>query len=189
LRNLTTAVSATVTAVIIGLLIANVASAARAAEIAHGKEQQLAALQDTASANDLATQLDAYRTRYAQAYQQLATAYQALYARDAEYRAALQRANATSAQLADVDASLEAKLNEAYLALHDAQALVTSLRAGVTFAPTATPAGTARPNVSAPPQPPTTTSRPNATQRPAPTMYCWYDRDGKWVCEDHPRDD
>jgi ABC-type transporter Mla subunit MlaD len=171
LRNITTAVSATVTAVIIGLLIANVASAARAAEIAHGKEQQLAALQDSASANDLASQLEAYRTRYSQAYQQLAAAYQTLYNRDAEYRAALQRANATSAQLADADASLEAKLNDAYLALHDAQSLVASLRAGAPTAPalSPTPPVTARPGTTAAPAPTTAPARPTQTPRPSGT--------------------
>jgi hypothetical protein len=176
MRNFTTAVSATVTAVIIGLLIANVASAARAAEIAHDKEQQLAALQDSASAYDLASQLEAYRTRYAQAYQQLATAYQVLYARDAEYRVALQRANGTSAQLAEADASLEARLNDAYQALRDAQVLVNSLQlatpAPAAPDPRSTAPATPRAPATTPPALPTAPARPTSTPRPSPT---WHD--------------
>jgi len=194
-RNLATALSATITAVIIALLIANVASAARAAEIANAKQQQLAALQDAANTSDVTMQLEAYRTRYAEAYAQLAAAYQLLYERDAAYRAALDQANATSAQLASVDTSLEARLIEAYAALRDAQAVVAALRAGVTpqaptSAPGATSGATQRPATQGPatPRPATATPRPvTGTPRPTPTMYCWYDADGKWVCEDHPR--
>ncbi len=194
MRNFTTAVSATLTAIIIALLIANVASAARAAEIAHDKEQQLAAVQDSYSTNDLASQLEAYRTRYAQAYQQLAVAYQTLYARDADYRAALDRANAMSGQLANTDATLEAKLNEAYQALRDAQALVNSLRSP-SAPPSATPTRAAplspamiAPTASAPGASRATSApRTSATPRPTPTQYCWYDQEGKRVCEDHPR--
>lgn len=194
MRNLATALSATFTAVIIALLIANVASAARAAEIANTKQQQLVALQDAANTNDVTMQLEAYRTRYAEAYAQLAAAYQLLYERDAAYRAALDQANATSAQLAGVDTSLEARLVEAYAALRDAQAVVAALRGGVTpqsstSAPAATSAATARPGTPGPTQRlATATPRPaTGTPRPTPTMYCWYDSDGKWVCEDHPR--
>jgi hypothetical protein len=165
MRNLTTAVSATVTSIVIALLIANVASAARAAEIAHDRDQRLAALQDSASANDQAAQLQAYETRYAQAYQQLAAAYQVLYARDAEYRAAVDRANAMSGQLADADASLETRLNDAYQALRDAQALVTALRGGALSTP-APPGPTAR---AATAQPVTTTTAPATSRPPAMT--------------------
>lgn len=180
MRNLTTALSATLTAIILALLIANVASAARAAEIAHNKEQELAAIQVSYSASDVTAQLEAYRTRYGQAYQQLAIAYQTLYTLDAEYRAALDRANATSAQLAGANTSLDARLTDAYQALHDAQALVASLR-GASAAPTA--AGRASPAGA------TSTPRPATTAQPTPVRYCWYDAGGKWVCEDHPRDE
>ena len=192
-RNLATAISATVTAVIIALLIANVASSARAAEIANTKQQQLVALQDAANTNDVTMQLEAYRTRYAEAYAQLAAAYQVLYERDAAYRAALDQANATSAQLANVDASLEARLIDAYAALRDAQAVVAALRAGTTgatAAPGASSGGTPGTATSRPATPPPATATPRpatGTPRPTPTMYCWYDAEGKWVCEDHPR--
>lgn len=164
MRNFTTAVSATVTAIVIGLLIANVASAARAAEIVHTRDQQLAALQDSYNASDTATQLDAYRTRYAQAYEQLSAAYQALVARDALYRGVVDRTNANSAQLAAANAALEARLNDAYQALRDAQALVASLR----YAPTAAtqaPPGASYPT-AAPDAP--SSAAPRATSAPGP---------------------
>jgi hypothetical protein len=155
-RNLTTALSATVTAIVIGLLIANVASAARAAEIAHNKEQQLAAIQDSYSASDLTVQLEAYRTRYSQAYQQLSAAYAALAARDAEYHAAIDSANAASGQLATANASLDTRLTEAYQALRDAQAAVAALRGGLSSgSPASTPQGaraTATPRASGTPR-------------------------------------
>jgi hypothetical protein len=152
-RNVTTALSATVTAILIGLLVANVASAARAAEIAATKEQQLAAIQDSYSANDLTVQLEAYRTRYGQAYQQLAAAYAALAARDAEYRAAFDAANTTSGQLATANASLDARLTDAYQALRDAQAVVAALRSGSPASTPQRPMATATPGPAGTPRP------------------------------------
>jgi hypothetical protein len=152
-RNFTTALSATVTAILIGLLVANVASAARAAEIAANKEQQLAAIQDSYSASDLTVQLEAYRTRYSQAYQQLAAAYQALAARDAEYRVAIDSANTASGQLATANASLDARLTDAYQALRDAQAVVAALRSGSPASAPQSPSATATPRPAGTPRP------------------------------------
>lgn len=186
MRSFMTAVSATATAIVIGLLVANVASAARAADIEHTKAQQIAAIQDAAAANDMSTQLEAYRSRYAQAYEQLGAAYQAYYKRDQQYRAVVGQANANAADLAAANASLEQKLNEAYQALRDAQSLVSSLRAGgalpvtnATPAPAPAAGRTATPATAVPARTPV----PTATQQ----MYCWYDAEGKWVCEDHPQ--
>lgn len=183
MRNFMTALSATMTAIVIGLLIANVASAARAADIEHTKAQQLAAIQSNAATNDMSTQLEAYRTRYTQAYEQLAAAYQAYYARDQQYRAVVGRSNANAAELATANAALEAKLNEAYQALRDAQALVASLRAGATQGPAIAPTPSSGTSPTAPPARTPTPPAPTAT----PARYCWYDAEGHWVCEDHPQ--
>ncbi len=160
MRNFTTALSATLTAVIVGLLIANVASAARAAEIQHDKDAQLAQLQDSAYTADMTTQLEAYRARYGQTYEQLAAAYKAYYTRDAEYRQIVANANANAAQLASANVSLEARLNEAYQALRDAQALVASLRAG----------GTTQTTPPTPQQPAAPAPAPAAPRTPRPTL-------------------
>ena len=199
MRNVVTTISAAVTAIFIGLLIANVASAARAAEIDHAKQQQLAALEASYSDNDIRTQLAAYQIRYEQAYKQLALAYQALAARDAQYRALLGQSGGTSAQLAAANADLDAKLAAAYAALDAAQAMVNDLASrngqapgGAAVPATAAPAGqTAAPRTAAPAAvPPGPVTQPPVTARPTPlpqATYCWYDADGKWVCEDHPR--
>ena len=181
MRNLTTAISATLTAIVIGLLIANVANAARAAEIQHDKDAQLAAIQDQAYTADMTSQLKAYQTRYGQTYAQLAEAYKAYYQRDAEYRQIVARANANASALANANASLEARLNEAYAALREAQTLIAQLRAGGAVAPAApAPQGPTAPRVTQP------TAAPR-TPQPVPTEYCWYDREGHYVCEDHPQ--
>lgn len=172
MRNVTTAISATVTAVVLGLLIANVASAARAADVQHAQQQQLAEADATHAASDTTAQLLAYRDRYAQSYQQVAVAYQALLGRDAAYRSALDRANAQSAALASANASLDSRLNEAYLALYDAQSVITSLRS----APS-TPASAPDPRAAVVPR------SPQAPQ-PTPTLSCRWD-DGRYKCSDH----
>src|SRR3979409_289725 len=98
MRNVVTAGSAAITAILIGLLIANVASSARAAEIEHTKAQQLAAVEAAYSDEDIRAQLAAYQTRYEQAYKQLAAAYQALATREAQYRALWQQSSGSSAR-------------------------------------------------------------------------------------------
>jgi hypothetical protein len=203
MRNFVTAASAALTAIIIGLLIANVASSARAAEIEHARTQQLAAVEAAYSDDDVRAQLTAYQIRYEQAYKQLAAAYQALVTREAQYRALWQQSSGSSAQLSAANADLDAKLAQAYAALDAAQAALNDLaaRAGQPGSGTVTPANaapaapgaapaapmTAPPAVATPrPATPTPASTPRITPSPKPT-YCWYDADGKWVCEDHPK--
>src|SRR4030088_1567303 len=136
MRNVVTATSAALTAILIGLLIANVASSARAAEIEHAKAQQLAAVEAAYSDDDIRAQLAAYQTRYEQAYKQLAAAYQALGTREAQYRALWQQSSGSSAQLAAANTDLDAKLAQAYAELDAAQAALNdfAVRAGQTRA-------------------------------------------------------
>jgi hypothetical protein len=214
MRNLTTAISATVTAIVIGLLVANVASAARAADIEHSKAAQLAALESSFNANDQATQLAAYQQRYTEAYNQLAAAYTALLQRDWQYKDSLSRSDRQSAQLAAANASLEAQLAQAYRSLQDAQVAVSAwggtpsavtptqltpvVADPVTADPVAAaaPAGPAAATKPATPKPATAAPRtaapappaaPPAASTPAPRVqYCHYDANHEWHCEDHP---
>jgi multidrug resistance efflux pump len=166
MRNLVTATSAAITAILIGLLIANVASSARAAEIEHAKAQQLAAVEAAYSDDDIRAQLAAYQTRYEQAYKQLAAAYQALATREAQYRALWQQSSGSSAQLAAANTDLDTKLAQAYAELDAAQAALNDLAArsglggGITSA-------TARPAATASPRP--ASSSPRATITPKPS--------------------
>ncbi len=159
MRNLVTAASAAVTAILIGLLIANVASSARAAEIEHVKSQQLAAVEAAYSDDDIRAQLTAYQTRYEQAYKQLAAAYQALVTREAQYRTLWQQSSGTDAQLAAANTDLDAKLAQAYAALDAAQAALNDLSSRVP------PPGSGAPGNATPAGP--TTAPPAATPRPA----------------------
>lgn len=159
MRNVVTATSAAVTAILIGLLIANVASSARAAEIEHAKSQQLAAVEAAYSDDDIRSQLAAYQTRYEQAYKQLGAAYQALATREAQYRALWQQSSGSSAQLAAANADLDAKLAQAYAALDAAQVALNDLASRGAQPGSGTPAAPAAPM----------TASPTATPRPAAT--------------------
>ena len=214
MRNLQTALSATVTAIVIGLLVANIASAARAAEIQHAKQAQIAALQASVGADDTELQLEAYKQRYTEAYNQMVAAYGQLQQRDAGYSALLRQSQGTSGQLEAANASLEARLAQAYQAMQQAQAQLAAMGisqpvAAVISEPTsggstagagtgAAPvnqAATARPAATPTRAPAATPVRTNApvtappagAPQPTPKMYCWYDSNHVWVCEDHPQ--
>ena len=197
MRNLQTALSATITAVIIGLLVANISSAARAAEIQHAKQVQIATLNASVGVDDTQLQLEAYKQRYTEAYNQMVAAYTQLQQRDAGYGALLHQSQGTSAQLEAANASLEARLSQAYQAMQQAQAQLAAM--GVTqpvaaanpparnvAAAPAGPAGAApvaaAPNTNTPPTVPAT-PRPIA---PPTAQYCHNDAEGQWHCEDHP---
>lgn len=192
MRSLTTALSATVTAVVLALVISNIATAARAAEIANAKDQRLAALEATSYAADTQAQLDAYQTRYEEAYAKLSAAYQVLLERDAAYRASFGGSDANVGRLAATNALLEARLAEAYGALADAQAMLDALarQRQVTTTPSSTT--TPGPGVTASAAPRTATPQAttvpaaSSTPRPTPTLYCFYDHEGHYQCEDHP---
>ena len=226
MRNLQTALSATVTAIVIGLLVANIASAARAAEIEHAKQAQIAALQASVGADDTELQLEAYKQRYTEAYNQMVATYGEMQQRDAGYSGLLKQSNGTAAQLEAANAALEARLAQAYQAMQQAQAQLAAMgitqpaatvisapaavvnqpgadqpaavnqpaattratnapttrpTATPTRAPTATPVRTQAPVTTTPP--PAGTPAPGAT----PRMYCWFDNNNVWVCEDHPK--
>jgi hypothetical protein len=166
MRNVVTAASAALTAIFIGLLIANVASSARAAEIEHAKAQQLAAVEAAYSDDDIRAQLAAYQTRYEQAYKQLAAAYQALATREAQYRALWQQGSGSSAQLAAANTDLDAKLAQAYAELDAAQAALNDLAARSGLGGGITPA-TARPAPTATPRPAASSPRPTITPKPS----------------------
>jgi hypothetical protein len=168
MRNFLTAASAAVTAVILGLLIANVASAARAAEIEHAKADQIAQMEAAVSDNDLQAQLTAYRERYEQAYNQLAAAYQAMTVREGQYRALLQRSSGSSADLAAANASLDTRLLQAYAALDAAQLAFQRLGSAPAAAPARAITGPAPTARTAAPATAATTARP-ATAQPAAT--------------------
>ncbi len=205
MRNLQTAVSATITAIVIGLLVANIASAARAADIEHTKQAKIAALEASAGANDTALQLQGYQQRYTEAYNQMVAAYNALQQRDAAWAALWNQSQGTSAQLEASNAALEARLLQAYQLMQQAQYQLNAL-GGTPQAPVVVSAPTGNAPVTAPattgpvantpatPKPATgpvaAQPTPPVTTPPAPStpqLYCWYDADGKWVCEDHPR--
>jgi hypothetical protein len=208
--------SATVTAIVIGLLVANIASAARAAEIQHAKQAQIAALQASVGADDTELQLEAYKQRYTEAYNQMVAAYGELQKRDAGYSGLLSQSNGSAAQLEAANASLEARLAQAYQAMQQAQAQLAAMgvsqpAATVIIAPVvsnreaaAAPAAPAAVNQPASTRPaatptraptatpvrtnaPVTTTPPPAAPQPTPRMYCWYDSNHVWVCEDHPQ--
>ena len=192
MRNVTTAVSATITAVLIGLLVANIANAARAAEIQHTRDAQIATLQASVGADDAGLQLEAYRQRYTDTYNQLAVAYRAMVERDAGYAALWKQSRASAGQLEAANAALEARLAQAYLAMQQAQAALAASGGGNQPAANAPAPATPGPLTPQPAGAPVTTA-PAAAPVPVPvpqtpkTMYCWYDPEGHYVCEDHPR--
>jgi hypothetical protein len=213
LRNLQTALSATITAIVIGLLVANIASAARAAEIQHAKQAQIAALEASVGADDTALQLEAYRQRYTETYNQMVALYTQMQQRDAGYGALLSQSQGQGAQLEAANASLEARLAAAYQAMQQAQGQLAAMGISQPVAVNAPAQNVAAPDAGAPgaaaapktaakttaptTAPRTATPTPARTVAPAnaptpapqatPKMYCWYDADGKWVCEDHPK--
>ena len=217
MRNLQTALSATITAIVIGLLVANIASAARAAEIQHAKQAQIAALQASVGADDTELQLEAYKQRYTEAYNQMVAAYGQLQQRDAGYGALLNQSHGTSAQLEAANASLEARLAQAYQAMQQAQAQLAAMGitqpvatvisapansggSPVAAGPAAAPVLNQAPTTTGPGATPTrapaatpvrtnapATAPPAGAPQPTPRMYCWYDSNHVWVCEDHPQ--
>ena len=194
MRNLQTALSATITAVIIGLLVANISSAARAAEIQHAKQVQIATLNASVGVDDTQLQLEAYKQRYTEAYNQMVAASTQLQQRDAGYGALLHQSQGTSAQLEAANRSLDARLSQAYQAMQQAQAQLAAMGVTQPVAAANPPArnvaagpADAAP-VAAAPKTNTPTTVP-ATPRPIapPTaQYCHNDAEGQWHCEDHP---
>jgi hypothetical protein len=172
MRRFIAPITAATVAIAVGLLIASVAGAARAAEFE--SMQARASAQTAAAATE--AELAAYKARLQEAYAQLNVTYQVLQSQDAQASPAAPSAGADAATYLSAAAEPWGASSNVV-----AYAPVTSV-AG----PVAGPA-----TISAPPPLPT---RPVAIAAPAvapapaaKAIYCWYDHEGKYVCEDHPQ--
>ena len=117
---LISSVTALVTAVIVGALIAGVAGAARAATVAHDQASSQAQQQAATSQQETTAELGAYNLRLQQSYSQLQQSYGELEQRDAAYRQQLKQADATIAVLQATNKDNTAKLATAYGQLQQA---------------------------------------------------------------------
>jgi hypothetical protein len=183
MRRFTASITAATVAIAVGLVIASVAGAARAAE--YESMQARASSQNSVAATE--AELAAYKQRLEEAYAQLNLTYSMLQSQDAQAAAQATGTDGTNAGAAlylgggatnggatNVDASLTAE--PVALAVTPSAQSVTSVAPRSTPPPLptrATPANTPRPTASA--------------VRTATGLYCWYDHDGKYVCEDHPQ--
>jgi hypothetical protein len=168
--------TAAAVAIAVGLLIANVASAARAADTEHAQARVAA----ERSAASVEAELAAYKQRLDEAYAQLAATYGVLESRDAQYASLVGDPSATDGQ---------ASVGPAAYA--DPASTLVSLAATAT-PQAATPQAATPATLAAqtPAQMVTPIAAPAATGAPAraaPARYCWYDHEGKYVCEDHPQ--
>ena len=186
MRRFTASITAATVAIAVGLVIASVAGAARAAE--YENMQARASAQNSVAATE--AELAAYKERLQEAYVQLNATYALLQSQDAQ--AAAQPASTDGANVSaaldlsggatNVDAYSSATTAPVALAITPSIQGVTSVAPITNVAPRSTP----------PPLPtratPANTPRPTATTvRTATGLYCWYDHDGKYVCEDHPQ--
>jgi len=118
------AITAGVTALVVGTLIATVSDAAHAADVAKAEStQNTAQLAATAQAQD-AAELAAYRTRLQDALAKLDTAYGALKRRDSAYRDLVVKVDQNAAALATANQDLAGKLERAYAEVQQLTALV-----------------------------------------------------------------
>jgi hypothetical protein len=171
LRRFIAPLTAAAVAIAVGLLIANVASAARAADTEHAQARVAA----ERSAASVEAELAAYKQRLDEAYAQLAATYGVLESRDAQYASLVGDPSATDGQASVAAAGYAGPASTL-----------------VSLAATATPQAATPATLAAqtPPQMVTPIAAPAATAAPvraAPARYCWYDHEGKYVCEDHPQ--
>jgi hypothetical protein len=175
LRRFIAPLTAAAVAIAVGLLIANVASAARAADTEHAQARVAA----ERSAASVEAELAAYKQRLDEAYAQLAATYGVLESRDAQYASLVGDPSATDGQATVAAAGYAGPAST-----------LVSLAATATpqaATPQAAPATLA---AQTPPQTVTPVAAPAATAAPAraaAARYCWYDHEGKYVCEDHPQ--
>ena len=168
MRRIVAPLTAAMVAIAIGLVISSVASAARAADSEHLHARVAAERAAAATEAELA----AYRQRLDEAYAQLALTYQVLESRDAQY-AALAGDPSVSAAPAGVSAATVPA---------DPGNAPSFAGVPVAYVPPAAAAPSApslAPVAAAAPAP--------APAQAAKAMYCWYDHDGHYVCEDHPQ--
>ncbi len=135
MRNLISGLTAALTALLLGTLIAGAADAARAADVAKQDQVAQAIVADGSVDQTLAADADAYRAQLQEAIVKLNAAYADLKARDAAYRDLLaasqknvDRLQASNAQLQQqlVQAAARIQLAEARLA--QAQTATSSTR-------------------------------------------------------------
>jgi hypothetical protein len=180
MRRLTASITAATVAIAIGLVIASVAGAARAAEFE--SMQARASAQNAAAATE--AELAAYKQRLEEAYAQLNLTYQVLQSQDALVAAQAVGTDANVSAAIDMGASSSNVV--AYAPVENAP--VTLAAPATNIAPRSTPPPVPT-RVQATRVPSTATALP-ATAAPVRTatgLYCWYDHDGKYVCEDHPQ--
>jgi len=128
LGGLVSALVAALTAAAVGLLIAGTASAAHSAAVEHARAAQMQAQQDQQASLETDAQLNAYRDRLSQAYDQLQASYWTLAQRDAAYQLALQQTETAASNLQAADRANVAKLTDAYQQVQQATARVQSLQ-------------------------------------------------------------
>jgi hypothetical protein len=167
--------TAAAVAIAVGLLIANVASAARAADTEHAQARVAA----ERSAASVEAELAAYKQRLDEAYAQLAATYGVLESRDAQYASLVGDPSATDGQASVASAAYTGP----------ASTLVSLAATATPQAATPQAATPATLAAQTPAQMVTPIAAPaaSAPARAAPARYCWYDHEGKYVCEDHPQ--
>jgi len=112
MRNLVSGITAGVTALLLGTLIAGAADAARAAESAKQRDTTQAIVED-ASADQASIDVAAYRAQLQQAMARLSAAYADLQARDAGYRELLATSQANGDRLQAANRQLQDQLAQA----------------------------------------------------------------------------
>ena len=179
MRRFTASITAATVAIAVGLVIASVAGAARAAE--YESMQARASAQNSAAA--IEAELAAYKQRLEEAYTQLNLTYSLLQSQDPQAAA-----QSTSTDGTNVSAAVYLGGGATTV---DAYTSVTAAPVALANTPSAQSVLNVAPRSTPPPLPTRATAGtalPAASSaRTATGLYCWYDRDGKYVCEDHPQ--
>lgn len=179
MRRFTASITAATVAIAVGLVIASVAGAARAAE--YENMQARASAQNSVAATE--AELAAYKERLKESYAQLTATYALLQSQDA------QAAASASSDGANVRAAVDLGGGATNVAAYSsataelvALAMTPSVQSTTSVAPRSTP-----PPLPTRATPANTPLQTASTVRTATGLYCWYDHDGKYVCEDHPQ--
>jgi chromosome segregation ATPase len=131
LRNLISGLTAALTALILGTLIAGAADAARAADVA--KQEQVAqAIVADGSADQTFADATAYRAQLQEAIVKLNAAYADLAARDAAYRDLLAASQANVDRLQASNAQLQQQLRQAAARIQLAEARLAQAQTAAT---------------------------------------------------------
>lgn len=123
MRHLVSGLTAALTALLVGTLIAGAADSARAADAAKQAQAAEAITADTSGDQTLAD-ANAYRAQLQDAVTRLNTAYAELKARDAAYRELLATSQQNVDRLQSANAQLQQQLQQVAAQLQQAQTLV-----------------------------------------------------------------